>query len=71
LPAVKLLLMHLEELKKVHRTGYIATSVNLAWTKLEEYYQLIPSAVLWLPNSAPSLLASFWPQHLQISISSF
>ena len=41
LPAVELLLMHLEELKKVHRTGHIATSVNLAWTKLEEYYQLM------------------------------
>jgi hypothetical protein len=33
--------MHLEKLKKVHRTGHIAISVNLAWTKLEEYYQLM------------------------------
>jgi hypothetical protein len=33
--------MHLEELKKVYRTGYIAVSINLTWMKLEEYYQLI------------------------------
>jgi hypothetical protein len=41
LPAIKLLLVHLEEQKEVHRTNYITTSVNLAWTKLEEYYQLM------------------------------
>ena len=39
LPAVELLLRHLETLKEVHTTGYIAICVNLAWTKLEEYYK--------------------------------
>jgi hAT family C-terminal dimerisation region len=41
LPAVEVLLMHLERLKEIHKTGYIATSVNLAWAKLEEYYKLM------------------------------
>jgi hAT family C-terminal dimerisation region len=41
LPAVELLLEHLEGLKRIHKTGYLATSVNLAWAKLKEYYQLM------------------------------
>jgi hAT family C-terminal dimerisation region len=38
---VEVLLMHLKRLKEIHKTSYIATSVNLAWAKLKEYYKLM------------------------------
>ncbi len=42
LPAVELLLQHLERLKEIYKNNsYLATSVNLAWVKLEEYYRLM------------------------------
>jgi hypothetical protein len=52
LPAVELLLRHLEGLKQIHKTGYLATSVNLAWAKLEEYYKLM--------NSTPAYAAALF-----------
>jgi hypothetical protein len=42
LPAVKLLLNHLEQKRDIYTDGsYLSTNVNLIWAKLYEYYELI------------------------------
>ena len=42
LPAVELLLQHLEKMKQEYRDqSLLSTSINLAWSKLNKYYQLM------------------------------
>jgi hypothetical protein len=46
LPAIKLLLNKLEKVKTIYKYyKFLSTSINLIWSKLDEYYKLIASAI--------------------------
>jgi hypothetical protein len=48
LPAVELLLAKLETAKDTYKdNSYLSTSVNLTWTKLEEYYKLMDNTPVY------------------------
>ena len=48
LPAIELLLDHLERQKRIYKeNSFLATSVNLAWDKLQEYYKMMDDTPIY------------------------
>jgi len=48
LPAIEILLRHMEKKKEQHRSHpYLATCTNLAWAKLEKYYKIMDNTPIY------------------------